>query len=335
MKTGRIAVVGAGLAGLTAAQSLARGKHDLVVFEKARGVGGRTSTRRRETYAFDHGAQYFTCRGSEDFTRQVDDWCNRGVAAAWDAPIRTLGGGEATKTREQPIRYVGVPGMSALARDLATELRVECGRRIERIERSATSWHLINEEGSALGGFDAVVVATPAPQAVPLLAPVPRLAELVGGVEMQPCHAVMVTFPESIGVEFGGAFVAEPPLAWVARNASKPERASGECWVLHASPEWSALHLEEPTDTVARSLLRAFAEVLRRELPIASSHAAHRWLFARTTRPLGTPFLWDADSRIGVCGDWTHGARVEDAFTSGKLLARAMLGEQMLTASHA
>jgi predicted NAD/FAD-dependent oxidoreductase len=322
VKTGRIAVVGAGIAGLTAAQSLARGKHDVVVFE-------------REAYAFDHGAQYFTCRGSDDFTRQIDDWCHRGVAAAWDAPIRTLEGGELTENREQPVRYVGVPGMSTLARDLATELRIECGQRIERVEGSAASWHVITEEGPAAGRFDAVVVATPAPQAVPLLAQAPRLAELVGGVEMQPCHAVMVTFPEPLGVEFGGAFVAEPPLAWVARNASKPERVSKECWVLHASPEWSALHLEEPADAVASSLLRAFAEALRRELPIASSHAAHRWLFARTKRPLGTPFLWDADSRIGVCGDWTHGTRVEDAFTSGKLLARAMLGEQMLPASHA
>jgi predicted NAD/FAD-dependent oxidoreductase len=109
--------------------------------------------------------------------------------------------------------------MSTLARDLATELRIECGQRIERVEGSAASWHVITEEGPAAGRFDAVVVATPAPQAVPLLAQAPRLAELVGGVEMQPCHAVMVTFPESIGVEFGGAFVAEPPLAWVARNA--------------------------------------------------------------------------------------------------------------------
>jgi predicted NAD/FAD-dependent oxidoreductase len=300
VKTGRIAVVGAGIAGLTAAQSLARGKHDVVVFE-----------------------------------HQVDDWCHRGVAAAWDAPIRTLVGGEVAKTREQPIRYVGVPGMSALARDLATELRVECGQRIERVEGSAACWHVITEEGPAAGRFDAVVVATPAPQAVPLLAPAPRLAQLVGGVEMQPCHAVMVAFPESIGVEFGGAFVSDSPLAWAARNASKPERVSGECWVLHASPEWSALHLEEPADAVASSLLRAFAEALQCELPMASSHAVHRWLFARTTGPLGTPFLWDADSQIGVCGDWTLGARVEDAFTSGKLLARAVLGEQMLPASHA
>lgn len=272
---------------------------------------------------------------NQDFARQVDEWRQRGVAAAWNAPIRTLGGGEVTKTREQPIGYVGVPGMSALARDLATELRVECGKRIDRIEGSAASWHLITEEGPTPGPFDAVVVATPAPQAVPLLAPAPRPAELVGGLEMQPCHAVMVTFPKLIGVEFGGAFVAEGPLAWVARKASKPERVSGECWVLHTSPEWSALHLEEPAAAVATSLLRVFGEALRRELPIVSSHAAHGWLFARTTRPLGTPFLGDADSRIEVCGDWTHGARLEDAFTSGKLLARAMLGEQMLTASHA
>lgn len=331
MKTGRIAVVGAGIAGLTAARSLVRANHQVVVFEKARGVGGRTSTRRREAHAFDHGAQYFTCR-SEDFARQVEDWCRRGVAAAWDAPVRTLGGVELPPTHQQTTRYVGVPGMSALARDLATELHVECGQRIERIEGSAASWHVITEEGPTPGRFDAVVVATPAPQAVPLLATAPRLAELVGGVEMQPCHAVMVIFPETIEVEFGGAFVSDSPLAWVARNGSKPERASSECWVLHATPQWSAGHLEETPDAVATTLLRAFAEVLGRELPIASSCTGHRWLFARTARPLGTPFLWDADSRLGVCGDWTQGARVEDAFTSGELLARAMLGEQTLPA---
>jgi predicted NAD/FAD-dependent oxidoreductase len=52
------------------------------------------------------------------------------------------------------------------------------------------------------------------------------------------------------------------------------------------------------------------------------------------TQPLGTPLLWDADACLGVCGDWTHGARVEDAFISGELLARAMLGEKPLSASH-
>jgi predicted NAD/FAD-dependent oxidoreductase len=333
IKTGRIAVIGAGIAGLTAARRLCRADCEVWVVDKARGVGGRTSTRRGEAQAFDHGAQYFTCR-SEAFARQAEEWCRRGVADVWDAPIRTLGGGDSAEAREETPRYVGVPGMSALARDLAAELRVECERRVERIEASGATWDLVTEAGTTLRGFDAVVVATPAPQAVPLLAPAPRLAELADGVEMQPCHAVMVTFSAPLDVDFGGAFVSEPPLAWVSRNASKPGRPHAECWVLHSSPEWSARHLDEPADSVAESLLRAFAEALGLELPSALSLAAHRWLFARAAKPPATPLLWDADARLGVCGDWTHGDRVEDAFTSGEHLARAMLSEQTLPASH-
>jgi predicted NAD/FAD-dependent oxidoreductase len=332
MKTGHVAVIGAGVAGLTAARNLARAGWDVVVFEKARGVGGRTSTRRSEATAFDHGAQYFTCR-TDAFAHQVEEWCRRGVAAAWCAPIKILGGGVSSATREESRRYVGVPGMSALARDLAKELTVECGRRIARIEGSATRWILIAEEGAKFPGFDTVVVAIPAPQAVPLLAPAPRLAELAAGVEMQPCHAVLVTFPHPLEIEFGGAFVSEPPLAWVARTASKPGRPGAESWVLHAGPEWSARHLEEPSENVAEALLGAFGDAMGRELPTASSCSTHLWRFARTTQPLGPPFLWDAEQRLAVCGDWTHGARVEDAFTSGELLSRAMLSDQTLPAN--
>jgi predicted NAD/FAD-dependent oxidoreductase len=334
VRGGRIAVVGAGIAGLTAARRLAREALDVVVFEKARGVGGRTSTRRQGTLAFDHGAQYLTCRG-EDLGRQLHAWCRRGVAVAWREPIVVIGAGEIAEPVDEATRYVGVPGMSALARDLATGLRVECGRRIERITGRPGSWSLVTQQGPTLDGFDAVVVATPAPQAAPLLAPAPRLATLARDVEMRPCHAVMVTFSEPLGVGFGAAFVARPPLAWVARNASKPGRPGGECWVLHATPEWSTRHLEDPAHDVARLLLAALGEVLGVALPPTSSQAAHRWRFARAAKPLGQPSLWDAEAGLGACGDWTHGSRVEDAFTSGDLLARAMLGQRVRAGSHA
>jgi len=329
----RIAVVGAGIAGLAAARRLVRAGRDVVVFDKARGVGGRTATRRREADAFDHGAQYFTCR-SDDFAQQVDDWCRRGVAASWRVPIRNLAGGKLLALKEQDTRYVGVPSMSALARDLASELSVECGQRIDHIDGSAGRWNLISDSGANFEGFDAIVVATPAPQAVSLLLPAPKLARLAAGIEMLPCHAVMVTFAEPLNLYLGGAFVADPTLAWVARNASKPGRPDGESWVLHSTPEWSALHLEDPADIVATALIAAFTDALGGlALPTLLASAAHCWRFARTGKPLGTPYLWDPTAQLGVCGDWTHGSRVEDAFTSGELLARVMLGELDATLS--
>ena len=104
----RIGIVGAGMAGLAFAEGLAGQGHEVVLFDKGRGPGGRMSTRRMPTSAgeahFDHGAQYFTVR-DESFRRRVDAWIVDGVAAAWPSA-----GSEA---------YVGVPAMNAPVRHMA------------------------------------------------------------------------------------------------------------------------------------------------------------------------------------------------------------------------
>jgi predicted NAD/FAD-dependent oxidoreductase len=155
----------------------------------------------------------------------------------------------------------------------------------------------------------------------------PSFAERVAAVELQACHAAMIAFPGPLGVDFGGAFVTVSLLAWIARNRSKPGRASGECWVLQTTPEWSTAHLDWATDAIARALLEALGAELGRPLPPPLHCASHRWLFARSDTPLGDPFLWEPKARLGVCGDWTSRGRIEGAFSSGEQLASSMLGD--------
>jgi hypothetical protein len=52
---------------------------------------------------------------------------------------------------------------------------------------------------------------------------------------------------------------------------------------------------------------------------------AHRWAYARPPAPLGE-VLWDPARRIGACGDWCRGGRVEGALLSGIALAEALAG---------
>ena len=71
---------------------------------------------------------------------------------------------------------------------------------------------------------------------------------------------------------------------------------------------------------VQAKLTKAFAEItgIRAE----PAHAeVHRWRYAKTEKPLGQSFLWDAKARVGLCGDWCLGHRVENAFVSGLELA--------------
>ena len=58
----RVTVIGAGLAGLIAAQQLHNNGHDVVVLDKGKSPGGRLATRRIGDATLDHGAQFFTVR---------------------------------------------------------------------------------------------------------------------------------------------------------------------------------------------------------------------------------------------------------------------------------
>ncbi|TGN44114.1 FAD-dependent oxidoreductase, partial [Paracoccus liaowanqingii] len=59
----RVAIIGAGLAGLTCAGRLAQAGLSVTLFDKGRGPGGRLATRRADDgLRFDHGALWLAAR---------------------------------------------------------------------------------------------------------------------------------------------------------------------------------------------------------------------------------------------------------------------------------
>jgi predicted NAD/FAD-dependent oxidoreductase len=318
----RIAVIGAGLSGLTCAHALADEGFEVKVIEKARGPGGRMSTRRADDRHFDHGAQYFTARDPQ-FSQQVDSWRQRGLVEEWAAKIAVLDHGSVTIKADTTERYVGVPGMNAICRHLATGLDVAYRTEVGSLERNEAGWGLTDAGGADIGLFDTVVVSAPAPQSARLLEGVaPAIAAAASAVEIAPCWAAMVGLARPLETEFDGAFVVDSPLSWVARNTSKPGRPSAESWILHASPEWSQRHLEIEREGAAEMLFEAFNRALGGPIDTPVHLAAHRWRFALPTEPLAQACLVDPDLRVVACGDWCGGPRVEGAYLSGLEAAR-------------
>ena len=328
VSTLEVAVVGAGLAGLVCAGRLREAGHAVTVFEKSRGPGGRAATRREGGLAFDHGAQYFTVRDPE-FGRIVERWQALGVVRRWRGEVAVLGDGGGGAAGTEVERWVGVPGMSALGRQLAGELAVRYGTRVAELAREGEVWRLAGDDGAELGRYQAVVVsAPPAQTAVLLERAAPLVAARAAGVRMAPCWAVMAAFEGPLGLPFCGAFVVGgSPLAWIACNSSKPGRGSElETWVLHASPEWSAQRLEDPPEAVGPALLRAAGELLGRSLDRPVHLREHRWRYALPLATLEERCLVDDSGSIVVCGDWCAGPRIEGAVLSGLAAASALAG---------
>jgi renalase len=320
-----VAVVGAGMSGLSCAGLVGNHGHQVRVFDKARGPGGRMSTRRAGPWRFDHGAQYFTVRDPR-FARRVETWRREGIVTPWTAVTTVLEAGTTHPKDDDAERFVGVPGMNAVCRNLALGVDVSFETRVDRLARIADRWQLVGENGSDLGRFDVVVVSAPAPQTSALMESVaPDLAARASAVEMAPCWAVMAAFPRPLDLGVDRAFVRGSPLGWIARNASKPARSDDETWVLHGSPEWSRQHLELEPEDAADRLLEAF-RIAVGAVELAPIHLdAHRWRYALPLEPLQEECLFDAELRLAACGDWCGGPRVEGAFLSGCAAADRIL----------
>lgn len=307
-----VAVLGAGLSGAVAARRLHQAGFGVTVVDKGRGIGGRMATRRiaEAGLAFDHGAQFMRAHGP-DFAACLADWCARGVAAPWGAPDR----------------FVGTPGMTAPVRDLLAGLDVRSDRTVTGLARDGTGWRLAIAEAEIAERFDAVVISVPAPQTVRLLAASGLSLAGPEKATYAPCWSLMLALD-------GPAPFAEVDLrptagliAYVARDDSKPDRASEQTrLVVYATPDWSRIHLEDERDTVIAALLDALVQIAGS--PLKPVHAsAHRWRYAMVETALGQDCVYDPALRLGACGDWCLGPRVEAAFDSGAAAAARVIGD--------
>ncbi len=344
-KRKNIAVIGAGIAGLACARTLAQAGHEVTVFEKAPHVGGRTSVTDTPFGSFDTGAQYFTVR---DPRFEAALATSPGARKPWSAnAVRVLDPAGRVAEAALPARefhWVGAPAMDSVARHwaqpLAAQGRIELGTRVSRIEADALhheKWQLQtagpNDSVHVFGGFDSVLIAIPAAQASGLLLQ-SKLGtawqKQLSGVEVAPCWTLMAAFPQAVqpnlshlGPQWNAALSTHHRIAWLARESSKPGRASIERWTVQASAAWSQEHLEDDPARIQAKLLKAFAEVTGIRTEPADAQVM-RWRWAKTQVPLGASHLWNKGQGLGVCGDWCLGHRVENAFVSGLELALAV-----------
>lgn len=328
-KPKRIAIIGAGMAGITAARTLDQAGHHVTVFEKSRGFGGRMSSRRSSFGSFDHGTQYFTARDPRFV--QMLAWANQtlnGLVQVWDA-----------KQKKSEQRLVATPSMNALvthiAQPLADDGKINLQHRVQSITRGGVSWAIktidAQEQERDHAGFDQIVLAIPSIQTNALLIQTRQHAEWVSAIDrvvVAPCWTLMLAFPNAdraLGPAWNASHSEHKRVSWVARESSKPGRTVMERWTVQANAAWSEAHLEDDPQRVKEKLLKAFSEItgIHAQPPHAE---VHRWRYAITQQPLGKPFLWDEKNGIGICGDWCIGHRVEDAFISGLSLAHKTQG---------
>lgn len=320
----KLAIIGAGISGLACATQLKKLGFNVTIFEKSKGVSGRMSTRTKDDWQCDHGAQYFTASDGA-FAAEVQRWQQAGVADVWQPILQAFDGENFSVKKSTKVRYVGTPRQTSPAKWLAQSLNVQAATTINQVNFINNQWQLAsNEHGAITQTFDALILAIPSVQAQALLQiSAPTLATVAASVKMQGCWTLMCRFNDALNLPFDGLFITNNLLSWVARDSAKPGRnVNNETWVLHASNQWSEAHIEDDAETVAAQMIGALIS-LGGKMP--QTYTAHRWRYADCANYLALGNVWDADLKLGLCGDWLNGGKVQGAWLSGHNLAQKLV----------
>jgi len=338
MQNGGVLVVGAGVAGLACARELADAGRTVAVVDRARGVGGRCSTRRVEGQPVDLGAAFLHGR-DEEFLRALESVPATRLAG-WPAHVSGSGRPcqpEAFAPGERRLAYA--EGANAFPRHLAAGLAVRTGARVERLDLSGKRPRAVLDGGEAIDA-EALVLALSPEQSERLLGtvaepplPVTSTLAVLGMSRSDPSLALAALYPPSAPRPPWDVCYPEDSavLQIVSHDSSKRVAPAFLALVCQAHPRWSREHSEEPL--WPDLLLGEMARLLGQWALWPLHRHPHRWRYARTSRSgeLTGPLLLrlPGGGRLGLCGDrFAPGGGVEAAWISGRALARRLLAQE-------
>jgi renalase len=328
-------IVGAGLAGLTAARRLQQSGKRLLLLEKEERVGGRMATRSIRlangvTAVADYGAQFFTVRTPE-FGRQVQAWQDAGLVEIWS---HGFAGSAGQLLEDGYPRYRGVKGMAAIADYLANGVAVKVATAVQAITPWANGWQVITATERYQAA--ALIVTAPVPQALALLdeggVPVTAVArQSLNAITYDPCLSFVAVLPGPGHIPPPGAVaLLDEPIAWIADNRQKGLSAVTAV-TIHAGPHFSRQFWQTDDETVSELLLAAARPWLGSDIVALE---LHRWLYSRPIDVHPDPyFRLPAEAPLILAGDAFAGPRVEGAALSG-LAAAAVISNQFAETSN-
>jgi hypothetical protein len=334
-----IGIIGAGIAGLTAGRYLAQKGHEVTIIEKSRGYGGRMATRyagKDLNSKMDHGLSYFTPESSH-FKKFTAELMEKGHVKRWGDNIALFDGQNfypKNPNISNSASFTAVKGMNTIGKylsrwvDVKTETKAGGLTYIGSHRRKKRSW-MINLTGASTFEADAVIIATPAPQAYGILQTATdevnalKIIREIDEVHYTPCYTLMAGYGDRELPKWEGVVCKDSPLQFISNEATKRSFEQECSLVAQATPEFTRYLRDKDEDVIKRELLDNLATIVGGWASAPLWTQIQFWRYSRAVKVLDYPFmeLEFEDAPLALIGDYFRGNTVDDAYCSGINLA--------------
>ncbi|MCO5296440.1 MAG: FAD-dependent oxidoreductase [Fimbriimonadaceae bacterium] len=324
----RVAIVGAGMAGLGAGRRLSRHGWNPVLFEIEDHVGGRIVTEALGPYVFDSGATDLA-PGSTNLADEMFQGLDTSELRLIEKPIYTheslrVSPGGAMKNRLP--RYTYLHGNQKLPEMLAEGLDVRTGLGVGALKRSGDEYVVAGEP------FDAVILTPPVPEIEPLLASISEMRPLAN-TYYRPCLTVLLGYAHAVGeVPYHALLDQEQrhPLVWLSIETEKCAGRAPDghtAFVAQLGPQYSQSYFGSEDEAIIASVAGYLSRLYGEAFLKPEVAEVRRWKHAQPETYAMFDTVNQTHSRLLVASDGVLGARVEFAYEAGIRAAKLLLAQ--------
>jgi len=334
-----IGIIGAGIAGLTAGRLLANAGHDVTIFEKSRGFGGRMATR----YAgddlelkLDHGVSYFSAN-SPEFQQFTAELLEKKIIKLWGNDFKFWDGEkliDRNPNQQDRATFTATDGMNSIGKYLSRWVDVKNSERVGGLthigenRRKKRSW-MINLQSRETFGADAVIIATPAPQAYGILNTTTdevstlKMIRDIDEVFYNPSYSLMLGYGNSEIPDWDGIHCKNSSIRFISNEASKHDGDKDCRLVVHSTDVFARKHRHSDEETVKKALLSELSEIAGGWTVTPEWSQLHFWRFSQPAKSLKRPYfeMEIEETPLALIGDYFEGSDIDAAYRSGYKLA--------------
>ena len=308
-------VIGSGISGATIANLLNK-KFQVNLYDKGRGPGGRASFKRvKGQIGFDHGTQYFSPKTIEfkKFTKRL---IKIKILKKWSGNHIFLNSKK--KENKKHIKIIGKKGNNDICKFLLKKVKCFYQSEVKKIYYKNKLWFLLFTDGK-IRTYKGVILTCPFPQLKKLSEKFINNTFIKRKLKMDANITVMIAIKKNKKSPSSFLF-DDPVLGWAGNeNTKKRFKSKYDLWTLQSTFKWANKNINKNKKNLKKNskiLIDKFFKLTKIKKTKVIYSINHGWKYSSNSKPLKIRSYWDPQKKIGVCGDWFIGPRLESGWIS-------------------
>ena len=295
-----IAIIGAGFSGCYLYNRFKKENHDIKIFEKSRGSGGRLSSKYIGDKFVDHGTPYFETN-EPDFIYFANRLERKGIL------------------RKEKNKYFPTNGINKFCSSLINKQDLIKQTKITKCVKKESLWYLYDEKSKCYEGFDLLILTIPAPQVLEMDIQIDdKIAHDLEKVKYNSIATLILHDDKEFKINedlYSSQFFKK-----VVNNSEKYNYKEFSSYVFHANESFSTNNNDKNKEDLGVQIYNYIDYFQKVKLPKSIYHISHLWKYATVKEGLKSKYYLSDEKDLAFCGDYFEKANLEGSFLSAKAL---------------